>query len=115
MRQREDLSRVCEWHRAFTWRVEGAEQIHKEGNQAEMGCVILGNVVGHTRCEQSPEHVRERKEQESTAAESIDGPDGGPGKNEVDKTKTEGSDQGIPRTEPTLPENGRRVKGNDVN
>lgn len=43
-----------------------------------------------TRGEQRPRHLGEGEEQEGAASKGVDGPDGGPGEDEVDHAEAEG-------------------------
>lgn len=43
MRQREDLGGVGEGHRALTRRVEGAEDVDEQGDEAEMDVAGAGD------------------------------------------------------------------------
>lgn len=76
--------------------------------------VFLGNVIAHTSRQQRPEHVREGKQQQSTAAESIDCPHSRPSKQEVNESEPERGNQSFFFGRTALLENGRRVEGDDI-
>ena len=90
MGQREDLGGVGERHGAFTGRVEGAEQVDEQGDEAQVCGGVFRDVEAEAGGEQRPEHLREGEEQEGAAAEGVDGPDRRPGEDEVDETEAEG-------------------------
>ena len=50
MRKWEDFSGVGEWDGPFTGRIEGGEEEDEEGDQAEMGSLLLGNDEAKTSC-----------------------------------------------------------------
>jgi hypothetical protein len=87
----EDFCGVCERNRTFTGRVESVVDVDEEGDHAEMSSAALGDEIAHSSSEQSPTHVREGEEEQTTSSKSIDRPDCRPGEGEVDETETEGS------------------------
>lgn len=89
MGQGEHFSRVCERHWPLARRVEGSEEEDEEGDETEVGPVFLGNVEAETGCQESPCHLWEGEDQQSSSTPGIDGPNGGERKDEVDKTETE--------------------------
>ena len=114
MREWEDLGGVGERHGTFSWGVEGGEEEDEEGDKAKMGCLLLWDDEAKTRCQQGPRHVGEGEEKESTAPPGINGPDSGPGKDEVDETESERSEQGIQVIGSSVYEDSRRVESDDV-
>jgi len=57
-----------------------------------MGFAGLGDEVTHSCGEQGPEHLGEGEEQEGSATKCVNGPDGGPGEDEIDEAEAEGSE-----------------------
>jgi hypothetical protein len=39
----EYFGRICERDRTFAWGIEGSKQIYEEGDQTDMGFVLIGN------------------------------------------------------------------------
>ena len=60
--QREDFSRIGEWHWPLTRGVECGEQVNEECNQTEVSGVVSWDEEAEASCEQSPGHVWEREE-----------------------------------------------------
>lgn len=54
-----------------------------------------GNEVTETSSEQSPCHLREREQEQSSSSVGVDGPDGWPSKDEVDETETPRSEERV--------------------
>ena len=114
MREREDLGRVSEWHGSFSWGVEGGEEEDEEGDKSKMGCFLFWNDEAKTGCKQSPCHVGESEEKESTATPGINGPDSGPSEDEIDETESERGKQGIQIASTSVHEDSRGVESDDV-
>lgn len=96
MRQREHLSRIRERHRAFTRRVERGEQVDKKADDANAsGSLAFGDVETEAGGKQSPSHLREGKQEERTATESVDGEEGRPGEEKVDSAEAKREEQGF--------------------
>lgn len=55
-----------------------------------MGSTALGNEVTHSSHKQAPAHVRECEQEKATTSKGIYRPDSWEGKDEVDKSKSEG-------------------------
>jgi hypothetical protein len=85
--EREDLGAVGVGNRPLAGAVERSEDVDEHSHGGEMGRCAQGSETAQTRGEQTPRHVRESEEQQRAAAEGVNGPDGGPGKDEVDETK----------------------------
>jgi len=90
----EDFCRISKRDRPFTWTIESIVNIDEEGDHAEMGAATRRNEVAHPCSEERPRHIWESKEKQSTTAKCIDGPDGWPGKDEIDETEAKGSKEG---------------------
>lgn len=114
MGQREDLSRVGKRHRSLTRRVEGGEQEDEEGNSAKVSTAIAGDVKAEAGSKQSPGHLGEGEEQQSTTTPSVDGPNGGESEEEVDQTESPRSEQGRGGRGAGGSEDSARVEGNNV-
>jgi len=67
-----------------------------------------------TSGKQGPHHLWEGKEKQAASTERINGPDGSPGKDEVDETVSEGSNESLPLRGTGLPEDGAGVESDDV-
>lgn len=114
VRQREDLGGVGERDGAFAGGVEDIEQVNEQGDQAEMGATTRGNPETESGRQQGPAHIGEGGEQEPTTAKRVDGPDGGPGEEEVHQAKAEGRKQGLDVRGAGLLKDGGRVERDDV-
>lgn len=110
----EDFGGVCEGDGALAGAVEGAEKVDEEGDQAQVGLVLVGDVVAHARGQERPEHVGEREEKQAAATEGIDGPDGGPGEGEIDEAEAQRGEESLLFAEAALAEDGAGVEGDDV-
>jgi len=95
VRKREYLSRVREWHRSHSRRVEGAKKVHEEGNQAQVCIAVLGNVIAHASHKERPEHIGKRGKKQAAATESIDCPDCRPSEREVHETEPKRRNEGF--------------------
>lgn len=62
VRQWKDLGRIGERDRTLTRRVESREQEYEEGNQAEMGWVVLWDIEAEAAGKKSPRHLWEREQ-----------------------------------------------------
>jgi hypothetical protein len=114
----------------LTWRIECTEQVHKRCDSGDTSSYIFNKIahsrhytaVSKTLCEadisgptqQSPEHIREGKNEQSAPTKCIDCPDSRPGEQEVDETKAETSPKGSIVVDAALLKNGATVKSNDV-
>ena len=114
MRQREDFCGVSEGDWTFTRRVEGVVDVDEESHHTEMGATALRDPVAHPRQEKTPTHVRERKQEQGSTAECINGPNGREGEDEIDKTKAERREESDYIVCARLDEDRRRVEGDDV-
>lgn len=85
---------------------KGAEKVYEERNESEMCVIISGDVVAHARGQQRPKHVWKREQQQSATAESVNGPDGGPSEQKINKPETERSYQSFPFGRSPLLEDG---------
>jgi hypothetical protein len=79
-----------------------------------MSLATLWNQVTKTGGEQRPTHIRECEEEECATSESVDGPDGWPGKDEVDKTESPGCEKGTSDGKPGLTEDGGGIEGDNI-
>lgn len=75
---------------------------------------LLRDKEAQATSEQEDGHDRKSEEQERSPSVRVDGEQGGEGKDEVDRSETEGSVERLTRTEPVLGEDGTRVKCDDV-
>ena len=114
VREREDFGAVGEGHGAFAGGVEGREEEDEEGDEPEVGVGFLRDDEAEPRREEGPGHLREGEEQERASAVGVDGPDGGPGEDEVDEAEAEGGEQGLEAAGAGVDEDGRGVEGDDV-
>ena len=90
MRQWKHLGRIRERHGAFTGRIERGEQEDKEADDADTsGSLAFRDVETEAGGEQSPSHLRESKQEERTATESVDGEEGRPSEEKVDSAEAE--------------------------
>lgn len=90
MCKREALRTVRKRHRAFAGRVERSKDINEHSDKTEMCWAALRNQETQTSCKQRPCHLWEGEEEQASAPESVDGPDRGPGEDEIDKPEAEG-------------------------
>jgi hypothetical protein len=114
VRKREALRTVCERHRSFTWRVECSKDVDEHSNQTKMSWAAFGNQETQSGGKQRPGHLWEGEQKQASATECVDGPDGRPCEDKVDKTKAEGSDQGFSLRGTGLAEDGAGVECDDV-
>ena len=114
MRKGENFGRISEGHWTLAWRVEGRENKDEEGNQTQVSMGLLRDDEAKACCEESPGHVRKGEEEQCTPAVGINGPNGRPGEDEVDQSKTEGGEESLETTRASFHENGGGVKGYDV-
>lgn len=113
MGKRKDLGRVGEGHGTLTGRVERGEQEDKESNGGQVSSACR-DVEAECRAKQSPSHLWEGEEQQSSTAPGIDGPDGGEGEEEIDQTESPRGKQSALVRSSSLHEDGAGVEGNDV-
>jgi len=81
----ENLGAVGERDGTFAGRVEAGEDVDEQGDAADVRGVAFGDEEAEAGDEQGPGHVGEGEEEEGAAAVGVDGPDGGPGEDEVDE------------------------------
>lgn len=113
MRERKHLGGVSKGHRPLSRAIEGREHVDEKGNQPQVRRIALGDEVAHARGEEGPGHVGEGEEEQGATAEGVDGPDCGPGEDEVDEAEAEGGDEGFGFSGPGEAEDGRGVEGDD--
>lgn len=59
---------------------ESTKEVYKERDESKMCVAIPRYIVAHTSGQKRPEHVRKSEQQQSAAAEGINGPDSRPSK-----------------------------------
>jgi len=79
VREGEDLSGVGEWHRTFTWRVEGSEQEDEEGDETDVGRARCRNIETESGSQEGPGHLGESEQEKGSSSIGIDGSDSRPG------------------------------------
>ncbi|KAL9099544.1 MAG: hypothetical protein Q9163_004976, partial [Psora crenata] len=114
VRERENFGGVGKGDGAFAGGVEGGEEEDEKGNHAQMGSGIFRDEKAEAGSQQRPSHVGKGEEQEGASAPGIDGPDGGPGKDEIHETETKGGEQGFEVPRARFDEDGGGIKGDDV-
>jgi hypothetical protein len=112
--EREDFGRVGEWHGTLSGRIERGEEEDEQSYEAQARRILVGNEGTESGCKQGPGHLWECEEQKSSSAESVDGEDGGPSKDEVDQTEAETGQQGTQLASTCLLEDGAAVERDDV-
>ena len=83
MREREDLGGVGEWHRSFTWRIEGREQEDEETDETDVSGARARDVEAESGGQEGPGHLGESEYQEDSPSVGIDGSDGRPGESGI--------------------------------
>lgn len=74
-------------YRTFTRRVESREEEDEERNEGQSRRVPMRNEETHPGTKKSPSHIGEREKEQVSASKGVNGPDGGEGKQPIDKTK----------------------------
>ena len=118
MGEREHLGGVGERHRPFARGVEGVKQVDEQSHSTEL-CVATRSARGwdeeaHTRCQQSPEHLRESEDQEAAASKGINRPHSRPREDEIDEPESPRRKKCTNIACTGLSEHGRRIEGDDV-
>lgn len=114
VREREHFCRVGEWHRSFSWGVECIVDVDEQCDQAKMSATTLGDKVAHACEEQTPAHVGKCKQEQGSTSKGVNGPDGGPGEEEIDGTKAEGGQECPNIACSSLDEDGGRIESDDI-
>ena len=114
MREREDLGGVGKGDGALAGGIKGSEEEDEEGDHADMCFGSIGDEEAEACSQQGPSHLWEGKEQQRTASPGVDSPDGGPGEDEIDRTKAPGSEKGFEVTGAGFDKDGGGVEGYDI-
>ncbi len=75
---------------------------------------LLGDDEAESGREKGPGHVGEGEEEEGAASPGVNGPDRGPGEDEIDETEAEGGEERVEIGGAGVDEDGRGVEGDDV-
>ena len=114
MRQREHLGGISEGHGSLAGGIKRREHEDEQGDHAQVRAAVVGDVEAKPRGQQRPRHVGEGEEKQGASAVGVDGPDGGPGEDEVDEAEAPGREQRLQVVGVGLFEDGGRVEGDDV-
>jgi hypothetical protein len=92
MTEGEDFGTISERHRPLSRRVKRREDKDKQRHESDVRCAGWVNQHAAACHQQAPSHVRESKQQQTSSAEFVDRPDGGPGKDEIGETESPGEE-----------------------
>jgi hypothetical protein len=104
----ECLSRVCEWHWAFPWRVDDHEQVNPRCHHGGASLLAL-DVEREARPEEEESHEGESGEEEVPSPERVDCVDSRYGEKPVRYPTAQGYKERVFSAEPCVGEHGRGV------
>lgn len=89
-------------------------EIDEQSYRGQMRCSLAGNQSTQAGSEEGPKHIGKGKQQERTAAKSVNCPNSREGEEEVDQAETKGRIESLGVTVTGPGEDSRAIEGNNV-